>query len=399
MVHFKRSILIVVVILAVSQLSTASAGTIKRIDDFAKNYGGWWERNHGDDVTAVINDGYTFDRKATAGSWWIWNGHRFIPDQWADFQISATVRSLEVHNSGFGIVWNQGTTNFKAHNSFMISGGGSYIIEEHLPEEYNVTVAWTPVPAVKKGAVRNDLTVKKQGNWIHYLINGQEVKKIHFRPLFGDAIGFQVTGKKKFSVENLEVIAHDPAIPEDWTVENRGNLYSRFVWQDVNTNRVFKAELQKEADLKLMMTDRSAPFVSIRATVNGPIEDQDNPQAVCGLFIQTDDNAMLRLERVVKDNQPMIRFATSSAGKLQGKKEVDVQSGPLTLDLSRVGDVFTGKIMVGGAEKKIGSLKWPGLSRKVEAGLFTEYKNVPASGPQKLTIEITDYAIGLGGQG
>ena len=45
---------ILTVLFAVNQRSTTDAGTFKRIDDFSGNHGGWWERDQGDDATAVL---------------------------------------------------------------------------------------------------------------------------------------------------------------------------------------------------------------------------------------------------------------------------------------------------------------------------------------------------------
>lgn len=65
---------------------------------------------------------------------------------------------------------------------FVIRATGDYLIKKRMGEETTDVVGWTPSPAITAATggadVTNTLTVRKTGDTVHFLINGQEVTTV-----------------------------------------------------------------------------------------------------------------------------------------------------------------------------------------------------------------------------
>jgi len=114
-----------------------------------------------------------------------------------------------------------------------------------------------------------------------------------------------------------------------------------------------------------------------------------------GVYIRTDDGAVLKLERIQGVETVFVRFSIASQGKDQGSKQIACPTGDVKLHLQRDGDKFVGCVYPPkGMFVEVGSLDWPGLQPRQEIGIFAEYPS--KHGPAKLLFNFSSFYGGPG---
>jgi len=114
-----------------------------------------------------------------------------------------------------------------------------------------------------------------------------------------------------------------------------------------------------------------------------------------GIYIRTDDGALLKLERIQGIEGEVIRFSAALRGKDQGAKQTVCPAGDVTLRLKRNGDKFLGLVYPPkGKSIEVGSLGWPGLKPRQEIGIFAEHPG--KHGPAKLIFNFSSFYGGPG---
>lgn len=88
---------------------------------------------------------------------------------------------------------------------FYITSNGYYSVGALIKDEWNILVDWTPSANIRQDAGMNMLTVEKNGNALHFLINDRLEKTLSFTGGFGNYFGLRVDGAQTVSFDQLIV--------------------------------------------------------------------------------------------------------------------------------------------------------------------------------------------------
>lgn len=365
-------------------------GAITYIERFADNSNGWWVGNT-DKLKAEIKDNkyILFDNLPGASYFWI----RLPIDQEKDFQIESDMMSNKrlQEESWFGIEWGgKGGRDGQPMyiHTMGISNTGHYRYGKYLVDRWEKEPKIYEIPHINKGyAVINRLKIRKSGDWIELYINNQFVEKIPHEPFFGNQIGFEANEAIAY---NLIVTIPSDNIPTGITVVNEGNFKSKFTWINSKDEKRFWAEVFRNGNLAL-----NKPFSGDNATVSAQVKSPSvSTDSSCGVYMQMEGGAMLKLERIETSKGVMARFSASSEGKDMGSKEVIIPNKDISLKLLREKDAFKGEVSVDGTMMEVGSLKWPNLSINQWIGVITSYKSTNQNAPASMIYEFNNFYAG-----
>lgn len=122
-----------------------------------------------------------------------------------DFAVSASA----VHwgeNSGdpYGINF-CGDESQDSYFVFYVTSNGFYSIGAFIKDNWNVLVDWTPSSNIRPATELNTLSVEKQGNSLHFLINDRIEKILPFTGGFGNYFGMRIDGTQTVSFDRFMV--------------------------------------------------------------------------------------------------------------------------------------------------------------------------------------------------
>lgn len=130
---------------------------------------------------------------------------KFNIDTEKDFTISAnTTHWGDSAGDPFGINF-CGDQQQDAWFVFYITSNGYYSIGSLVKDEWHVLIDWTPSGNIRPDAGMNMLTVEKQGNSLHFLINDRLEKTLAFDRGYGSYFGMRVDGAQTVAFDQLIV--------------------------------------------------------------------------------------------------------------------------------------------------------------------------------------------------
>lgn len=365
------------------------------IENFQNNINQWWVGNN-NDAMAEIKDGRYILHKKSAGDWQVWSTTNITHNQSRDFQLDTAVKFLQgAENFGYGIAWGLRPGDNYSFYYFIVSANGQFTYGKYTDAKYSNIIPWKESPAVKKGQAVNVLRVVKSGNMLHLFINNTNVGAAPVEPFFGNTIGFHVGNQVMCEAYNLSVsYPTSEHMPAGWSIMHMGNFKSRVQFLSDKSNNYFM-EMHKESDLAFKAPVVTGNNVSISTNIKTP---QNTEGSFAGIYLQTEDGARLRLERVYTPENIKFRFTASSGGKEMGTKEMgiahNVPSQDVSVTITRQGESFKGMVSVKGVhDAEIGSLKWPNLSQKQEVGIIASYRSTNPKAPASLNYEFSNLSI------
>lgn len=171
--------------------------------------------------------------------------------------------------------------------------------------------------------------------------------------------------------------------PKGWEAIQDGNTASRFTG-DPKTRDQCSMEVHRGGLLGLKRDlSHVIAAVSAKATKAPSVA-----RASCGVYINTQDGALLKLETHWDLQGALIRFSALAGGKNSGQQEVRWQEPAPILILVRRKDEFVGLVRkADGKVVTVASLNWPGLTTKATAGVIaTNHSTAGAA----CTFSLTD---------
>ena len=125
-------------------------------------------------------------------------------DQDRDFEIRATVTGVRAKDSSrFGILW--GFRDYEGNFDFSITGDGRVFVTKKSGKASRSSIGRKTVSADEP----NRMVIRKSGQKLRFLINGDLVYEMPFVPFFGDRIGFIAFDDVEATFDNLEVVQGD----------------------------------------------------------------------------------------------------------------------------------------------------------------------------------------------
>lgn len=181
-------------------LTSTGGGTVVLQDDFTTNNNEWFEAEN-EMVTLRRDYGkYVFEHKRTIGGYLTWMPTSL--DAYADFTMTAAIKKVSgVDNYGYGLVW--GVENNKNYYYFLIAANGNYIYGKTVDGVSKILTDWTPTNDVKPAGETNQLEVRKSGNSLSLIINGNIQKSVPFDGAFGNYVGFKIDNNVGIEISSI----------------------------------------------------------------------------------------------------------------------------------------------------------------------------------------------------
>ncbi len=365
----------------------ADTGRLVFVEEFDSNINNWATSNDKDGSSYTIKNGRYILTNTTASM--VKSTFKWFPSiaNVNDFEIDASIGFLNGKpGSEYGIQWGK----YKhIYHYFELTGNGRYLYGAHMLGKWINFVNWKDSPKILQHGL-NHIKVKKTGNTQEYFINGESVGKLDFVPLFGNEIGFLTGPGITVEADRIVVTMTRHTMPDGITVTT-GHFENTAEWPDRRDEKSFRTQIEKGSDLSV--TKR----IDGKEVTASALIKAKNPNSGCipALFIQTDDNALLKLEKISSGKITKARFCLYSAGKETGCKESVIPAGETTLRITRKGDKFTGEAAVAGKTVTVGELDWPGLMAKQEAGVLFPYKSPAIKSPVTVStsFEVREFVV------
>jgi hypothetical protein len=253
----------------------------------------------------------------------------------------------------------------------MVSPNGQHCVMKFGNSKLSYIFPWKDSPDVYKGQTINTLMIRKSGNVMGFFVNNRQIGSMPVEPFFGDKIGVIVGGPMAVEFYHFAVTTHSDNVPRDLNVYVEGNFNSRFVWANPLNEKNFKALIHYGSKMSVARSFTSDE-VNVTVTARSPRNVSDS---ACGIYLQNDQGAIFKLERINTPKGLVARFTIAMGGVDKGVKEVIIPDRDVSFRISRQKDAFLGEVGIDGKTQKVGSLKWPNLSPKHEAGVIVNYSD------------------------
>ncbi len=174
--------------------------------------------------------------------------------------------------------------------------------------------------------------------------------------------------------------ADPPALPSGWELVREGSPLSRITrdkGKDPDEAKDDVCVLEPARDgmigLKRLL---EAPLEAGAYVIVAKLTAGDLPAGLAaGVFLNYDNGALLRCEKVRGEQGQRLRFTAAAGAKQYGAKEVACPEGELTLALRRAGNNFAALYRLGrGKWQQFETLAWPDLPAKGMAGCHAAYR-------------------------
>ena len=193
-------------------------------DDFIDNSKGWKLYNTSSARVSIGTGIFVLEHKRQNGAWA--NTVKINLNQSSDFIIDTKVTKVYgVNNHGYGLTW--GGKNKSNHYVFLVSGNGYFQIGKTESGQFVNIIDWKKSPAINKNNGQNALKIEKNGEKMHFYINGRRVESLDAMPFYGKKIGFFVNKNMKIKASWLVVKSNlktqdyqVQSYPPDLVVEN-----------------------------------------------------------------------------------------------------------------------------------------------------------------------------------
>jgi len=360
---------------------------IERFDERSKPIA-WAQQTKEGYKLEVKGQGYTIARTGEMDGT-VFTTLDFPVDLNKDFQMESSVTFLNgAENLGYGIVWGA-TRDARSLYYFIIDAQGCYGYGKRVNGEEERTVEWTESPFIEKGGT-NLLHIRKTGNKIDFYINGQPLMSVPFGASFGKFTGLCMAHGLAVRFNNFLITGTTDIVPDNLSVAIDGNINGEFVWKNVKNHRDFSAKMFNNGSI---VANRvfNGDSVAVRTRISVPDESAGSS---CGVYLQTDEGALLKIERGRTPKGPVARFSVFGQGKDLGSKELPLPAKEFTFKFTRNKDTFKGEVEAEGKMVEVGSLNWPKLSTRQWVGISCFR---PAEGGDKtkpVEYGFTDFYIG-----
>jgi regulation of enolase protein 1 (concanavalin A-like superfamily) len=366
-----------------------AAGTITYMERFDERSSPVpWAQRSNNGKLEIKGQGYTIAKSGeTEGT--VFTTLDFPADLTKDFQMESSVTFLDgAENLGYGIVWGA-TQDARSLYYFIIDAQGSYGYGKRVNGEEERTVEWTESPFIEKGGT-NLLHVGKTGNKMDFYINGQPLMSVPFGPPFGKFTGLCVAHGLAVKYNNFLITGSTDIVPDNLSVVIDGNINGEFVWKNARDYKAFTAKVFNNGSI---VANRAfdADSVSVRTRISVPGESASSS---CGVYLQTGEGALLKLEWNKTPKGPVARFSVSGQGKDLGSKELPLSAKEFTFKFTRNKDTFKGEVETDGKLVEVGSLNWPKLSARQWVGISCFRPESGGDKAKPVEYSFTDYYIG-----
>jgi hypothetical protein len=396
--RLKNCEVVFIIICALFVLAPAMAiarGTVVYVENFDNNVNGWWT---GENETAKgeVRDGsYILSRNVDAPGI-LWSNIPLPIDQNRDFQLDLTMRHKGgATNHGYGPVWGMRPGGQLAYHYFNISNDRYYASGFYSEGKY-VSDGWKKADMVLPGPQPNLLMVKRAGGEMILGVNGSVVYRGPYKPNFGGVIGVTQGSTMVVEVDRLAATGPSDNIPSGWTMISEGSFKNSIIWQNPKDERRFLGEVYNGGKLMAgRMVKGNQAYVSAEfKTINDPGGES------AGIYLLTDEGAMLKLERFRSPDGIRVRFSPSIEGKELGNKEAVLpHKAHIIYRIVRKGDIFKGEVLVDSKKTtEVGNLTWPNLSKNQVAGVIISYNNNGTKVPDSFKCEFADFYAGESGK-
>jgi len=337
------------------------------VEEFENDGNIWGVRDDQEEKLAIQSGKCHLEYKKARGGTLFLAKKKVAINQSADFQIETTM-TCSAGSALHGLVW--GFKDGRHYYCALVSSQGKFVYARCFGGKLNVIWRRDMAAGLYHPSPSNTLTVKKIGGDVVFSLNGSFVAQAPFQAFFGDHVGFMLTGKLNVQVENLAIVtASGTQLPSGWFARSEGSFASRISRHDPKDQTKLKCAVGRSGLLKLARPVAGSNVVASVTVKGGPCVWDSS----CGVYIRTDDGAMLRLERTRVDNAIVARLSSSAGGKVHGSKHIVLPQEDVLLRLSRNGDAFKGEALCQGKSTEVASLNWPGLTAKQEAGVILDY--------------------------
>ncbi len=367
-----------------------AAGTITYMERFDERSSpvAWAQRSKAGDKLEIKGQGYTIARTGeTEGT--VFTTLDFPVDLNKDFQMESSVTFLEgAENLGYGIVWGA-TQDARSLYYLIIDAQGSYGYGKRVNGEEERTVDWTEAPFIEKGGT-NLLHVRKTGNKMDFYINGQPLMSVPFGAPFGKFTGLCMAYGLAVKFNNFLITGSTDIVPDKFSVVIDGNINGEFVWGNIRDEKSFTAKVFNNGSIAASkVIDGNNAAVRVRMATPG-----DSAGSICGVYLQTAEGALLKLERSDTPKGPVARFSVSGKGKDLGSKEIALPAKEFTFVFTRNKGTFKGDVEVAGKLTEVGSLNWPNISTKQWAGISCSRPVTGGDRMKPVEYKFTNFDIG-----
>ncbi len=390
-VKYVGTLSLVLIFIALTPLCLCAAGTITYVENFDNNVNRWWTGDVNDRKGEISNGKYKLRNKGNDTDWKVWADPISI-DQNKDFEIDVSLKSLEdPKDSGYGLFWGLRDGENRAFNYFIISNK-SYCYGFLENKKYNDIDGWTKSGVILPAPKQNLLTIKRSGDKTIRFINTFMVAESPVLPFFGNNIGIYVGAGISMEVDNLSVSISSDRVPDGVSVISEGSFKNSMTWNNPKDEEAFGGEVFNHSKLR---TEKrvAGDYIYVCAelkTLNDPWADS------AGIYITTDEGAMLKLERIWSVHGIKVRFSTFAQGKELGRREsVFPHKSHLIYRIKRDKDVFKGEVLADGKKTvEVGSLTWPKLSKNQVVGVTMSYDNNGTNAPASFKCDFKDFFAG-----
>ena len=379
-----RIILLIIIFCIPCILPLFAMGIEEYRDTFSLRDTTWPQREDGSMKARKADGGYLVEgRERTAASM-----VGCSIDLNRDFDIETTISFLEGKDDvGYGLLW--GASRQSSLYYFFLSSSGSYCYGKVADDADEPIIKWEPFPAIQPNGT-NTLNVKRRGYAFQLSINNQPVTHVKSEPPFGHLFGFGANSGVSTMARNFFVRGYSPEVPDDLSVLYEGNLRGKVDWKNPKNEKVFKAKLYDKSRITVYR-----PFNGDAVTVSSQLKTPGNGvESSVNIYLQTEEGALLKLERIDASSGAKVRFSASGQGKDLGSKEIPLPDREITLKLTRQKDVFKGEAISGNKNVEVGTLTWPRLSQRQTLGLNMGYEKRDNASPAELSLEFRDFVMG-----
>jgi hypothetical protein len=376
-------------------VSTNAQGTVTFVENFDNNVNGWWTGKDQDGNTVEVKNGvYRLVRKVD-NLGWTWPSVPIPIDYTGDFQIECSLRLAEGQSDqGRGIIWGFLPGHEPAFHYFVITD--TNICGYGLLSKQKWDYVDEKCGHIRPAPHYNLLTVNKKGGELSVSLNGTGVTTSLFRPAFGKIIGIFSAPKSTIDVDRLTVTTQSEKVPKHWSVVSEGSFRNSFVWQNRKDESLFRGEVH---NFGVLMAGRylSGDQVYVTTEVKN-VNDTRGERA--GIYLQTDEGAMLKLDRAWSPQGIVVRFSAVGQGKKMGSREILLpHASTLVYRIVRKGDNFKGEVLADGKKTlEVGDLSWPNLSNRQIVGAVMTYEDTSLNAPPFYQCDFKDFSGGKIGE-
>jgi outer membrane protein OmpA-like peptidoglycan-associated protein len=176
-------------------------------DDFNDNSNRWEVVDNEREAASVAGGEYRISyKKSIGGTYFV---RVLFIDPTKDFYIESKMTQLSGSNGGFGLMWGGGNPGYFAFN---LASDGRYRVYSERRGKVTTFVDWRKSDAINRMAKSNVLAVRKTGDRLHFIVNGQEIDTVPFTMFLGSRLGFDLNGEMSVTVDHLLVEAPPLAI-------------------------------------------------------------------------------------------------------------------------------------------------------------------------------------------